>query len=139
MLAKLGLLDQSGLDRFHCDPHALGSAVGGLDADALKIRAEFALRDARHVRADAAALLRLTLAIDDRALDGTATGDCTDSSHDGFELVKGSEVKVGSEVRQGLFWFIAARAGPGISGQGAMDVRAATMPASVGSNAPPRR
>jgi hypothetical protein len=46
------------------------------------------------VRADAAALFGLTLAVDDRALDGTATGDCTDSGHDDFELVKGSEIKV---------------------------------------------
>ena len=60
------------------------------------MRISLALRDARHVRTDPATLLGLSLAIDDRPLDGTATGDCTDSGHDGFELVKGSEVKVGS-------------------------------------------
>jgi hypothetical protein len=63
------------------------------------------------VRADAAALFRLTLAVDDRALDGTATGDCTDSGHDGFELVKGSEVKVGERTKQGEIWNIAALGG----------------------------
>src|SRR3954468_20976229 len=85
----LGFLNQAGLDRLDGDQHALGAAVGQLDADALQIRAEFTLRDARHVRADAAALLRLTLAVDDRSFNRTATGDCTDSGHDDFELVKG--------------------------------------------------
>jgi len=80
----LGLFDQARLDGFHRDPHTLRSAIGGFDADPLQIGAEFALGDAGHVRANAAALLRLTLAIDDRALDGTTTGDCTDSGHDGF-------------------------------------------------------
>ena len=104
MVGRLCLLDETGFDCLDGDPHALGPAVGGFDPDALKVGAELALRDASHVRADAAALLRLTLAIDDRALGGTATGDCTDSSHDGSELVKGSEVKVGPGVWQGEFW-----------------------------------
>ena len=89
--SNLGLLDQAGFDRLDGDQHALGSAIGQLHADALKVRAELTLRDASHVRADAAALLGLTLAVDDRAFDRTTTGDCTDSSHGDFELVKGSE------------------------------------------------
>ena len=101
-----GLLDEAGLDGLDRHPHALRAAIGGLDPNALQVRAEFALGDAGHVRTDAAALLRLTLAIDDRALDGTATGDCTDSGHDGFELVKGSEVKVGGRAKQGEIWII---------------------------------
>src|SRR5688572_2516927 len=105
---RLCLLDEAGFDRLDRHPDALGAAVRGLDSDPLKVGAELALRDAGHVRADAAALLRLTLAIDDRALDGTATGDCTDSSHDGFELVKGSEVKVGTLGWQGETWSLAA-------------------------------
>src|SRR5882757_3253618 len=100
---RSGFLDQAGLDGLDRDPEALGAAVGQLDADPLEIRAEFALRDAGHVRADAAALLGLALAVDDRALDGAATGDCTDSSHDDFELVKGSEVKGRPAAKQGEF------------------------------------
>ena len=88
--SSLDLLDEAGFDGLDGDEQALGAAVGELHADALKVGAELALRDAGHVRADAAAFLRLTLAIDDRALDGTATGDCTDSSHDGYKLIKGS-------------------------------------------------
>ena len=106
---RSGLLDETGLDRLDGHPHALRAAVRGFDPDALQVGPEFALRDAGHVRANAAALLRLTLAIDDRALDGTATGDCTDSGHDGFELVKGSEVKVVTGVTQGEFWPALAR------------------------------
>ena len=79
-----GLLHEAGLDGLDRDPHALGAAVGELDLDPLQVRAEQAGRHAGDVRADAAALLGLTLAVDDRALDGTATGDCTDSGHDGF-------------------------------------------------------
>ncbi len=70
-----GLLDQAGLDRLDGDQHALRAAIGQADADPLEVGAELPLRDAGHVRADAAALLRLTLAVDDRALDGAATGD----------------------------------------------------------------
>ena len=88
---SLGLLNQACFDRLDGDQHALRAAIWQLHANALKIWAEFALRDARHVRADAAALLGLTLAIDDRSFDGTATGDCTNSGHGDFELVKGSE------------------------------------------------
>ena len=130
MVERSGLLDQAGLDCLDRDPDALGPAIGGLDSDALKIGPELALRDARHVRADAAALLRLTLAIDDRALDGTATGDCTDSSHDGFELVKGSEVKVRLRGWQGESWrvngalrFTSRHAEPEISAPGGRDVK----------------
>src|SRR5258707_208253 len=56
---RLGLLDEAGLDRLDRDPDALRAAVGQLDPDPLEIGAEFALRDAGHVRADAAALLGL--------------------------------------------------------------------------------
>ena len=101
--SRLGLLDEAGLDGLDRDPKALRAAVRQLDADPLQIRTEFALRDAGHVRADAAALLGLTLAVDDRALDGTATGDCTDSGHDGFELIKGSEEKGRAGAKQGDF------------------------------------
>lgn len=87
----LYLFDQAALEGLHGNPDALGAAIGGFDADALKVRPEFALRDTGHVRADSAALLGLPLTIDDRSLDRTATGDCTNSGHDGFELVKGRE------------------------------------------------
>lgn len=88
---RLGLLHHSGFNGLHGHPYPLGATVSGLDANALKIRPKLALRDAGHVRADAAALLRLTLAIDDRALNGTATGDCTDSGHDASSWLKGRE------------------------------------------------
>jgi len=83
-IRSLDLFDQPALDGLDRDPHALGTAVGGADADLLEIRTEFALGYARHVRADAPALLRLTLAVDDRALDGAATGDGTNSGHGGL-------------------------------------------------------
>src|ERR1051326_171889 len=98
-----GLFNQTGLDRLHRYPDALRAAIGSLDPDPLQIGAKLPLRDAGHVRADAAALLRLTLAVDDRAFDGATTGDCTDSGHDGFELVKGSEEKGRAGAKQGEF------------------------------------
>jgi len=82
-------LNESGLDGLDAHEHAFGTAIGQLHADALKVRTELALRDAGHVRADAAALLGLTFTVDYVALDGALTGDCTNSGHD-FELVKGS-------------------------------------------------
>jgi len=82
-------LDEAGLDGFDRDEDPLGAAVGELDADALKVWPEFAFRDAGHVRADAAALLRLTFTVDVAALNGALACDCTNSGHD-FELVKGS-------------------------------------------------
>jgi hypothetical protein len=121
---RLYFLDQTSLDRLDGDPDAFGAAVGGPDADSLKVGAKLALRDAGHVRADAAALLRLTLAIDDRALNGTATGDCTDSGHDDFDLVKGSGVKARSRAKQGEFWFSAARGELGTSVRDASGARA---------------
>lgn len=111
-VGRSGLLDEAALDGLDRYPHALRAAVGGLDADALQVGPEFALGDAGHVRADPAALLRLTLAIDDRALDGTATGDCTDSGHDGFELVKGSEVIGAGRTKQGDFSRLWRPSGP---------------------------
>lgn len=90
-VSNLGFLDQPGLDRLDRNEHALRAAVRQLHANALKIRAKLALRDAGHVSPDAAALFGLTLAVDDRAFDRTPTGDCTNSGHGDFELVKGSE------------------------------------------------
>src|SRR5947209_7760975 len=58
---SLDLFNQARLDRLDGNPDALGAAVGGPDANALKIGPELALRDAGHVRADAAALLGLAL------------------------------------------------------------------------------
>ena len=81
--------DQASLDRLDRNPDPLRAAVGSLDADTLQVGTELTLGDARHVRTDAAALLGLTLTIDDRALDGAATGDCTNSGHGVFRLVKG--------------------------------------------------
>src|SRR4051812_37557187 len=134
-----GLLNQTGFDRLDGDPDPLRAAVGGLDTDPLKIGTELALRDTRHVCADAAALLRLTLTIDDRALGRTATGDCTDSGHDGFELVKGSKVEVASRVKQGDFVATLSRHGPnashaklGTSGPFERDARAGATRAYAG-------
>ena len=81
----LDLLDEAGLDGFDRDEDALGAAVGGADADLLQVGAEFTLRDAGHVRTDAAALFALTLTVDGAAFGGALSGDCTDSGHDGFE------------------------------------------------------
>ena len=103
MKRTLNFFHQASLNRFDGHPYAPRPPIGGLDANTLQVGSEFALRDARHVRADAAALLGLTLPVDDRALDGTSTGDCTDSGHDGFELVKGSGVKAAIGAKQGQF------------------------------------
>ena len=86
---KSGFGDQAGFDGLDRDEHALRAAIGELHANALQVRAELALGDAGHVRADAAALLGLTLTVDAAALNGTFTGDCANSGHDGFGLVKG--------------------------------------------------
>ena len=132
---RLGLLDEARFDGLHRDQHALGATIGQLDANALKVRPELALRDAGHVRADAAALLRLALTVDDRALDGAATGDCTDSSHDDFELVKGSGVKGGTKAKQGDFSTMlnpARRGEPETSARGASDAAAAAVKAFAG-------
>jgi hypothetical protein len=56
---------------------------------ALEVRPELAAGDARHVRADAAALLALTLAIDDVALNGAPTGDYADFCHGEWKWLKG--------------------------------------------------
>lgn len=53
----LSFFNQSGFDGFHRHQHALGAAIGQFYADALKVRAKLTLRDAGHVRTDAAALL----------------------------------------------------------------------------------
>jgi hypothetical protein len=86
---SLRLLHQTGLDGLHRYPDALRAAVGELDADPLEVRAKLAFRDAGHVRADAAALLGLTLAVDDAALNGTTTGDYADFSHGDFYELNG--------------------------------------------------
>jgi hypothetical protein len=77
----LDLLDETGLDGLDRNENSLGAAVGGLDADLLQVRTELALGDSRDVRADAAALLRLTLTVNDGALGRTFAGDCADSGH----------------------------------------------------------
>lgn len=86
---RSGFLNHPRLDGLDRDQHTLGPAARKFDADALKIGAKLALCDARHVRADTSALLGLTLAVDSVALDWAFTGDCTNSGHDGFRLVKG--------------------------------------------------
>ena len=98
-----GLLHQTGFDRLDGYQNAFGPSVGQFHANALQIGTKFSLGDASHVRADAAALLGLALAVDDRAFDRTTTGDCTDSSHDDIDLIKGSGVKDGDEAKQGDF------------------------------------
>ena len=85
LAVRSDLFDEAGLEGLDRDEHALGAAVGGLDAHALQVGAELTLRDASHVRTDAAALLALTFAVDGAAFDGALAGDCTDSGHDGFE------------------------------------------------------
>ena len=95
-----GLLDQAGLHGLNRNPHALGGAVGQLDADVLQIRPKLAARDGRHVRADATALLALALAVDDVAFDGLPAGDKTNSCH-GFSRVEGVGVKTGPGAKQG--------------------------------------
>ena len=86
-----GFLNQACFDCLDRNVHAFRAAVRQLYANALKVWAKLALRDAGHVSPNAAALLGLTLAVDDRAFDRTPTGDCTNSGHGDFELVKGSE------------------------------------------------
>ena len=88
-VSESGFGDESRLDGLDGDEQALGSTVRELHADALQVWAELALCDAGYVRANAPALLRLTLAVDPAALDGAFTGDCTDSGHGGLDLVKG--------------------------------------------------
>jgi hypothetical protein len=89
---RLNLLHEAGLDGLDRNPNALDRAVGQLDPDALEIRTEFPLRDLRHVRTDAAALLRDTFAVNDTALNGTPASDYTNSGHGEVpRLKKGSE------------------------------------------------
>ena len=77
----LDLLDESGLDGLDRNEDTLGAAVGGPDADLLQVRAELTGGDRGDVRANAAAFLRLTLAVNDGSHSGTFAGDCADSSH----------------------------------------------------------
>src|SRR5690606_31801543 len=86
--SRLDLLHQASLDGFDGDPQAFDRAVGQLDADALQVRTKLPLRDLGHVRADTAALLSDTFAMDDTALDGTPASDCTNSGHVGFPRLK---------------------------------------------------
>ncbi len=78
---RLYLFDEAGLDGLDRDEDALRAAVGGADADLLQVRAELALGDRRDVRADAAALLRLTFTVNDGARGWAFAGDCADSGH----------------------------------------------------------
>ena len=77
----LGLGDQSGLDGLDGHPQALRAAIGQFDADALQVRTELTGSLASNVRADAAALLRLTFTVNDTALAGAFTSDCANSCH----------------------------------------------------------
>ena len=78
----LGLLDEAGLDGLDRDPHALRAAIGEFDLDPLQVRTELAGSQAGNVRADAAALLGLTLTVDDLAHGRAFSGDCANSCHD---------------------------------------------------------
>ena len=80
-LKNLGLLNEARLEGLHGDPDALRASIGHADADLLEVRAELALRDARHVRPDAATLLGLAFTIDDAPFDGTTTCDYADFGH----------------------------------------------------------
>jgi len=76
------MLDEAGLDGLDRNPHALRAAVGELDLDPLQVRTELAGSQAGNVRADAAALLGLTLTVDDLAHGRAFSGDCANSCHD---------------------------------------------------------
>jgi hypothetical protein len=81
IILRLGLLNQSSLDGFDRNPNPLGAAICETNADPLKVGPELALRDAGHVRADAAALLGLAFTVDDAPFDGTTTCDYANFAH----------------------------------------------------------
>lgn len=76
-----GLLNEAGLEGLHGDPDALRAPVGGADPHLLEVRAELALRDARHVRTDAATLLGLAFTVNDAPFDGATTCDYANFGH----------------------------------------------------------
>ena len=86
------LLNESGFDRLYRHPQAFYSAVRQLNTDSLRVGAKFTLRDLGHVRADAAALLGDTFAVNDTTRGGTFSGDGTNSRH-GFSSVKRLRIK----------------------------------------------
>jgi len=98
-----GFFNQPGFDGLDRNPDSLGASVGHLDSDPLQVRAEHALGDAGNMGADSPALLGLSLAIDDRTLDGAATGDCADSGHGGIDVVKGSQERCARRRSKGIF------------------------------------
>ncbi len=86
----LDLLDETGLDGLHGDKHALDGAAGELHADALEVGFEGAGSLLGDVRADAAALLGLTLTVNDGTLGGAFAGDSADASRgDAWVELKG--------------------------------------------------
>ena len=74
-------MDQTSLDGFNGDPQTLNGTVGQLHANALNVGFELTLCDFGHVRADAAALLSDTFAVNDTSRGGTFSSDGTDSGH----------------------------------------------------------
>jgi hypothetical protein len=68
----LSFLHQSGFDRLHGNEHPFGATIGQFNADALKVGTKLARCDTRHVRADTAAFLALSLTIDGATYGGGA-------------------------------------------------------------------
>lgn len=95
-------MDQASFDGLNGNPEALDAAVGEFDADALQVGAELTLGDLGHVRADTAALLSDTFAVNDTPSGGTFSSDGTNSGH-GFLQLKGWELRNRSDLRQGEF------------------------------------
>ena len=83
MASSLCLFDEAGLDGLYADPHALDLTRGEANLDALQVGTELAFRRFRYVRADTAALLALTLAVDDAAGGRTLACNCANSCHVG--------------------------------------------------------
>jgi hypothetical protein len=79
-----GLLDETSLKSLDRHPDAFRAAIGHADPNPLQVRAELAFRDTGHVRADAATLLGLALAVYDAPFDGTTTCDYADFGHGGM-------------------------------------------------------
>lgn len=77
-----GLGHLAGLDCLCGYKHSLDLAARELDADALKIWAELTLGNLSYVRADTAALLALTLAVNDAAARRAFSCDLANSGHD---------------------------------------------------------
>src|SRR5690606_17758930 len=85
---SLCLGDLACFDGLDADQHPLDLAAWQNNADPLKVRTKLPLCDFGHVRADAAALFRLPLAVDDAALDRALPCDLTNSGHFGNGKMK---------------------------------------------------